>query len=75
MDVLLIIVTQGLFKKRIYLYVSCCVCKCNGFIWLFLQNGAFAEHEGDALSFDECMQLLAETFPLDEPAEVITGYI
>ncbi|KAK7153632.1 hypothetical protein R3I94_007123 [Phoxinus phoxinus] len=33
------------------------------------QNGAFAEHEGDALSFDECMQLLAETFPLDEPAE------
>nr|AWC67580.1 nuclear factor erythroid 2-related factor 2 [Pimephales promelas] len=33
------------------------------------QNGAFAGHEGDALSFDECMQLLAETFPLDEPAE------
>ncbi|XP_051565250.1 nuclear factor erythroid 2-related factor 2-like isoform X2 [Myxocyprinus asiaticus] len=32
------------------------------------QNGAFAE-EGDAMSFDECMQLLAETFPLDEPAE------
>ncbi|KAF4109259.1 nuclear factor erythroid 2-related factor 2a [Onychostoma macrolepis] len=33
------------------------------------QNGAFAEHDGDAMSFDECMQLLAETFPLDEPAE------
>ncbi|XP_048048796.1 nuclear factor erythroid 2-related factor 2a isoform X2 [Megalobrama amblycephala] len=33
------------------------------------QNGAFAAQEGDALSFDECMQLLAETFPLDEPAE------
>lgn len=45
------------------------------YLTVFLQNGAFAEHEGDALSFDECMQLLAETFPLDEPAEVITGYI
>ncbi|XP_051566760.1 nuclear factor erythroid 2-related factor 2-like isoform X2 [Myxocyprinus asiaticus] len=33
-----------------------------------IQNGAFAE-EGDAMSFDECMQLLAETFPLDEPTE------
>nr|WLF82655.1 nuclear factor-E2-related factor [Tor putitora] len=33
------------------------------------QNGAFAEQGGDAMSFDECMQLLAETFPLDEPAE------
>lgn len=33
------------------------------------QNGAFAEQDGDAMSFDECMQLLAETFPLDEPAE------
>ncbi|XP_026128422.1 nuclear factor erythroid 2-related factor 2-like isoform X1 [Carassius auratus] len=33
------------------------------------QNGPFAELDGDAMSFDECMQLLAETFPLDEPAE------
>ncbi|XP_052005081.1 nuclear factor erythroid 2-related factor 2a [Xyrauchen texanus] len=32
-----------------------------------IQNGAFAE--GDTMSFDECMQLLAETFPLDEPTE------
>lgn len=35
------------------------------------QNGAFAEQDGDAMSFDECMQLLAETFPLDEPAESV----
>uniref|UniRef100_A0A8C2AFC7 Nuclear factor, erythroid 2-like 2a n=2 Tax=Cyprinus carpio TaxID=7962 RepID=A0A8C2AFC7_CYPCA len=35
------------------------------------QNGAFAEQVGDAMSFDECMQLLAETFPLDEPAESV----
>lgn len=33
------------------------------------QNGAFAEQEADPMSFDECMQLLAETFPLTEPAE------
>nr|AKL60850.1 nuclear factor erythroid 2-related factor 2 [Ctenopharyngodon idella] len=33
------------------------------------QNVAFTEEEGDAMSFDECMQLLAETFPLVEPAE------
>ncbi|XP_056610273.1 nuclear factor erythroid 2-related factor 2a isoform X1 [Triplophysa dalaica] len=32
------------------------------------QNGAFTA-EGDAMSFDECMQLLAETFPLDEPTQ------
>uniref|UniRef100_A0A673LC63 Nuclear factor erythroid 2-related factor 2-like n=1 Tax=Sinocyclocheilus rhinocerous TaxID=307959 RepID=A0A673LC63_9TELE len=35
------------------------------------QNGAFAEQDGDAMSFDECMQLLAETFPLDEAAESV----
>ncbi|KAB5577157.1 hypothetical protein PHYPO_G00206710 [Pangasianodon hypophthalmus] len=33
------------------------------------QNVAFTEEDGDAMSFDECMQLLAETFPLVEPAE------
>ncbi|XP_026074464.1 nuclear factor erythroid 2-related factor 2-like isoform X2 [Carassius auratus] len=33
------------------------------------QNGAFAGQDGDAMSFDECMQLLAETFPLDAAAE------
>lgn len=33
------------------------------------QNVAFTQEEADALSFDECMQLLAETFPLVEPAE------
>ncbi|XP_055071365.2 nuclear factor erythroid 2-related factor 2a isoform X2 [Misgurnus anguillicaudatus] len=32
------------------------------------QNEAFTV-EGDAMSFDECMQLLAETFPLNEPTE------
>lgn len=35
------------------------------------QNGAFAEPEADPMSFDECMQLLAETFPLTEPAESV----
>ncbi|XP_066541916.1 nuclear factor erythroid 2-related factor 2a [Hoplias malabaricus] len=33
------------------------------------QSLAFTEDDGDAMSFDECMQLLAETFPLVEPAE------
>ncbi|XP_036422801.1 nuclear factor erythroid 2-related factor 2a [Colossoma macropomum] len=33
------------------------------------QNVAFTEENGDAMSFDECMQLLAETFPLVESAE------
>ncbi|XP_027020085.2 nuclear factor erythroid 2-related factor 2a [Tachysurus fulvidraco] len=33
------------------------------------QNVAFTEQDGEAMSFDECMQLLAETFPLVEPAE------
>ncbi|TSM68864.1 Nuclear factor erythroid 2-related factor 2 [Bagarius yarrelli] len=33
------------------------------------QNVAFTEGDVDAMSFDECMQLLAETFPLVEPAE------
>ncbi|KAI5621105.1 nuclear factor erythroid 2-related factor 2 [Silurus asotus] len=32
------------------------------------QNVDFTEENGDAMSFDECMQLLAETFPLVEPA-------
>lgn len=41
---------------------------------VYVQNGAFTL-EGDAMSFDECMQLLAETFPLDEPTEVIMGYV
>ncbi|XP_022596839.1 nuclear factor erythroid 2-related factor 2 [Seriola dumerili] len=30
------------------------------------QNVSFAEENGDALSFDECLQLLAETFPVEE---------
>ncbi|XP_036400572.1 nuclear factor erythroid 2-related factor 2a isoform X1 [Megalops cyprinoides] len=33
------------------------------------QNGLFAEDDGNALSFDECMQLLAESFPLVEAIE------
>ncbi|XP_062862426.1 nuclear factor erythroid 2-related factor 2a [Trichomycterus rosablanca] len=33
------------------------------------QNVAFPEENGDAMSFDECMQLLAETFPLVDTAE------
>ncbi|KAG7466849.1 hypothetical protein MATL_G00146740 [Megalops atlanticus] len=36
------------------------------------QNIPFTEEEGDALSFDECMQLLAETFPLVESVETET---
>lgn len=47
-------------------------------IWMPLalctQNVAFTEEDGDAMSFDECMQLLAETFPLVEPAEVRGDY-
>ncbi|XP_016300916.1 nuclear factor erythroid 2-related factor 2-like isoform X1 [Sinocyclocheilus anshuiensis] len=35
------------------------------------QNGAFAEQDGDAMAFDECMQLLVQTFPLDEAAESV----
>ncbi|XP_071331001.1 nuclear factor erythroid 2-related factor 2a isoform X2 [Trachinotus anak] len=30
------------------------------------QNVSFAEENGDTMSFDECLQLLAETFPLEE---------
>ncbi|AWP13156.1 Nuclear factor erythroid-derived 2-like 2 [Scophthalmus maximus] len=30
------------------------------------QNVSFTEENGDALSFDECLQLLAETFPVEE---------
>nr|XP_046176271.1 nuclear factor erythroid 2-related factor 2-like isoform X4 [Oncorhynchus gorbuscha] len=33
------------------------------------QNTIFSRVDGDALSFDECMQLLAETFPFVEPIE------
>ncbi|KAI1898144.1 hypothetical protein AGOR_G00069330 [Albula goreensis] len=33
------------------------------------QDGLFTEEDGNALSFDECMQLLAETFPLVEAIE------
>lgn len=42
---------------------------------LCLQNVAFTAEDGDGMSFDECMQLLAETFPLVEPAEVRGDYI
>ncbi|XP_041663197.1 nuclear factor erythroid 2-related factor 2a [Cheilinus undulatus] len=31
------------------------------------QNVSFTEENGDAMSFDECLQLLAETFPVVEP--------
>lgn len=41
------------------------------FLNLFLQNVSFTEDTGDAMSFDECLQLLAETFPVEE-AEVRT---
>nr|XP_046176268.1 nuclear factor erythroid 2-related factor 2-like isoform X1 [Oncorhynchus gorbuscha] len=34
------------------------------------QNTIFSRVDGDALSFDECMQLLAETFPFVEPIEL-----
>ncbi|XP_038576464.1 nuclear factor erythroid 2-related factor 2a [Micropterus salmoides] len=30
------------------------------------QNVSFTEETGDAMSFDECLQLLAETFPVEE---------
>ncbi|XP_034550453.1 nuclear factor erythroid 2-related factor 2a [Notolabrus celidotus] len=30
------------------------------------QNVSFTEDTGDAMSFDECLQLLAETFPVEE---------
>uniref|UniRef100_UPI0037E9087F nuclear factor erythroid 2-related factor 2a n=1 Tax=Semicossyphus pulcher TaxID=241346 RepID=UPI0037E9087F len=30
------------------------------------QNVGFTEENGDAMSFDECLQLLAETFPVEE---------
>ncbi|XP_019945790.2 nuclear factor erythroid 2-related factor 2a [Paralichthys olivaceus] len=30
------------------------------------QNVSFTEQNGDAMSFDECLQLLAETFPVEE---------
>ncbi|XP_041806967.1 nuclear factor erythroid 2-related factor 2a [Chelmon rostratus] len=30
------------------------------------QNVSFTEESGDAMSFDECLQLLAETFPVEE---------
>uniref|UniRef100_A0A671YEC0 Nfe2 like bZIP transcription factor 2a n=1 Tax=Sparus aurata TaxID=8175 RepID=A0A671YEC0_SPAAU len=30
------------------------------------QNVTFTEENGDAMSFDECLQLLAETFPVEE---------
>ncbi|KAM9347431.1 nuclear factor erythroid 2-related factor 2a [Symphorus nematophorus] len=30
------------------------------------QNVGFTEESGDAMSFDECLQLLAETFPVEE---------
>ncbi|KAK5861032.1 hypothetical protein PBY51_022460 [Eleginops maclovinus] len=30
------------------------------------QNVSFTEQSGDAMSFDECLQLLAETFPVEE---------
>ncbi|XP_071387965.1 nuclear factor erythroid 2-related factor 2a isoform X1 [Centroberyx affinis] len=33
------------------------------------QNVNFTEEDGDAMSFDECLQLLAETFPLVEATE------
>lgn len=32
----------------------------------FLQNVGFTEESDDAMSFDECLQLLAETFPVEE---------
>ncbi|KAK7939275.1 hypothetical protein WMY93_002601 [Mugilogobius chulae] len=31
------------------------------------QNLTFIEENNDAISFDECMQLLAETFPVEDP--------
>lgn len=53
-----------------FLYSGCEI----SLIWmplaLCLQNVAFTDEDGDHMSFDECMQLLAETFPLVEPAEV-----
>lgn len=36
-------------------------------MYLLLQNVSFADDSGDAMSFDECLQLLAETFPVEEP--------
>ncbi|KAJ8255383.1 hypothetical protein GJAV_G00204270 [Gymnothorax javanicus] len=39
------------------------------------QNGLFAEEDGNALSFDECMQLLAETFPLVDAIEATSPVV
>lgn len=36
------------------------------FIVNVLQNVGFPADSGDAMSFDECLQLLAETFPVEE---------
>lgn len=33
---------------------------------MVLQNVGFPADSGDAMSFDECLQLLAETFPVEE---------
>ncbi|KAF3694842.1 Nuclear factor erythroid 2-related factor 2 [Channa argus] len=34
------------------------------------QNVNFTEENGDAMSFDECLQLLAETFPVEETENI-----
>lgn len=36
-------------------------------MYLLLQNVSFTDESGDAMSFDECLQLLVETFPVEEP--------
>lgn len=32
-----------------------------------IQDVSFTEENGDAMSLDECLELLAETFPVEEP--------
>lgn len=44
---------------------GCYVLKLNMF-YRVLQNASYTEESGDAMSFDECLQLLAETFPVEE---------
>ncbi|KAK1902649.1 Nuclear factor erythroid 2-related factor 2 [Dissostichus eleginoides] len=34
------------------------------------QNVSYTEESGDAMSFDECLQLLAETFPVEETENI-----
>lgn len=42
---------------------------------LLLQNAGFTQDTGDSMSFDECLQLLAETFPVEQTPVRKESYI